>query len=170
MVSSESSIPDTVGGIARAAAHPTLPRPRLRSAATGPSAQDPPTPPRPTLPMLRLAAAGAVGMYQRHISPHKGFCCAYRVHTGRVSCSEFGRRVIMRLGLVAFFRLMPRQFARCRAAFASLTLRHAHGDDESRGGRIRGALDSCDCADCGLSACDLGSSVDGCAVPCDCSF
>lgn len=117
--------------------------------------------------MLRLAAAGAVGAYQRHISPHKGFSCAYRVHTGRGSCSEFGRRVILRLGLLAFFRLMPRQFARCRAAFAAiprLDRRCSTGarDEHQR----RSVLDRCDCGDCGISSCD----GDACDLPCDCSF
>lgn len=115
--------------------------------------------------MLRLAAAGAVGAYQRHLSPHKGFCCAYRVHTGRVSCSEFGRRVLLRLGLLAFFRLMPRQFARCRAAFASIQLGSHHSPDQSR---LRKAVDGCDC---GLSSCDVADcALDGCDLPCDCSF
>ena len=119
--------------------------------------------------MLRLAAAGAVGAYQRHISPYKGFCCAYRVHTGRVSCSEFGRRVILRLGLLAFFRLMPRQLARCREAFASIRLHASLGSDGAQDqSRLRKAVDGCDG---GLSACDVADcAADGCDVPCDCSF
>ena len=119
--------------------------------------------------MLRLAAAGAVGAYQRHISPHKGFCCAYRAHTGRVSCSEFGRRVILKLGLVAFVRLMPRQFARCRAAFAAIRLDPKHG--AARPGKRHGRRSVLDRCDCGFSSCDVGDcSPDGCDEPCDCSF
>lgn len=114
--------------------------------------------------MLRLAAAGAVGAYQRHISPRKGFCCAYRAHTGRVSCSEFGRRVILKLGLGAFLRLMPRQLARCRAAYAALN-RLGAGKPRKKG-RPHRALDRCDCS----SACDLADCApDGCDAPCDCS-
>lgn len=37
--------------------------------------------------------------YQRFISPHKGFVCAYRVHTGRASCSALGYRVVRRFGV-----------------------------------------------------------------------
>jgi putative component of membrane protein insertase Oxa1/YidC/SpoIIIJ protein YidD len=120
--------------------------------------------------MLRLAAAGAVGAYQRHISPHKGFCCAYRAHTGRVSCSEFGRRVILKLGLGAFFRLMPRQFARCRSAYAAILAHNPHGAGKGRRkGRLHRALDRCDCGDCG-SCGDIGDCApDGCDLPCDCS-
>lgn len=122
--------------------------------------------------MLRLAAAGAIGAYQRHISPRKGFCCAYRAHTGRVSCSEFGRRVILKLGLVAFFRLMPRQLARCRAAFAVIRLDRRHGAGRPRGkDKRRSWLDRCDCGDCGPSPCDAGDCTPGgCDAPCDCSF
>ncbi len=49
--------------------------------------------------MTREAALAAIGVYQRYVSPHKGFCCAYRVHTGRASCSVLGARVIRRWGV-----------------------------------------------------------------------
>lgn len=32
--------------------------------------------------MLRSAAVSAIGVYQRYVSPHKGYCCAYRTLTG----------------------------------------------------------------------------------------
>ncbi|PUE50816.1 hypothetical protein B9Z47_03545 [Limnohabitans sp. 2KL-1] len=37
--------------------------------------------------------------YQRFISPHKGFVCAYRVCTGKASCSALGYRVVRRFGV-----------------------------------------------------------------------
>ena len=48
---------------------------------------------------MRSAALGAIRLYQRWVSPHKGFVCAYRVHTGRCGCSELGYRAIRRFGL-----------------------------------------------------------------------
>ena len=43
---------------------------------------------------MRALALVAIGAYQRYVSPYKGFCCAYRAHTSRASCSALadGRR------------------------------------------------------------------------------
>ena len=40
----------------------------------------------------------AIRGYKRHLSPHKGFSCAYRVHEGCASCSTLGLRAISRYG------------------------------------------------------------------------
>ena len=50
---------------------------------------------------IGIATRTAIGAYQRYLSPYKGFCCAYRAHTGRASCSALGARVIRRHGLLA---------------------------------------------------------------------
>jgi putative component of membrane protein insertase Oxa1/YidC/SpoIIIJ protein YidD len=70
--------------------------------------------------MFRLGSIALIGVYQRYVSPHKGFCCAYRVHTGRASCSEFGRRAISRHGLTAGLMLLRQRFNVC--ALAAVTL------------------------------------------------
>ena len=41
-----------------------------------------------------IAKQATIRFYQRRLSPHKGFCCAYRAHTGRRSC--FYRAVPLR--------------------------------------------------------------------------
>jgi putative component of membrane protein insertase Oxa1/YidC/SpoIIIJ protein YidD len=41
----------------------------------------------------------AIGLYQKYLSPHKGFCCAYRTHTGRAGCSALGFRAVRRYGV-----------------------------------------------------------------------
>lgn len=80
--------------------------------------------------------------------------------------------MILRLGPVAFFRLMPRQLARCRAAFAAIPLRNRRGADGPRNQhQRRSALDRCDCGDCGISSCDGDAGgLDAWDVPCDYSF
>ncbi|MBS7809100.1 membrane protein insertion efficiency factor YidD [Variovorax sp. PCZ-1] len=65
-------------------------------------------------------ADSAIGAYQRYLSPHKGFCCAYRVHTGRRSCSAYARGVTQRLGLFALVTALPKQFSRCKTAYQSM--------------------------------------------------
>jgi putative component of membrane protein insertase Oxa1/YidC/SpoIIIJ protein YidD len=40
--------------------------------------------------LAREALLVAIRFYQRHVSPRKGYRCAYRVHTGRCGCSALG--------------------------------------------------------------------------------
>jgi len=47
----------------------------------------------------RRLTLAAIRLYQRVISPHKGFNCAYGVHTGRRGCSELGFRAVRRFGV-----------------------------------------------------------------------
>jgi len=58
-------------------------------------------------------ALSAIGLYRRYLSPHKGYHCAWRVHTGGCSCSAYGERVIGRHGLPVGLALLRRRFARC---------------------------------------------------------
>jgi putative component of membrane protein insertase Oxa1/YidC/SpoIIIJ protein YidD len=70
--------------------------------------------------VLRYAVAGAISRYQRHLSPQKGYCCAHRSLHGGWSCSEFGRRVVLRFGTYRFLLLQTRRFAKCASAAAML--------------------------------------------------
>lgn len=73
------------------------------------------------LPMiLRATALMCLTGYQRWLSPHKGFSCAYRVHTGRCSCSSFAKRAIDRVGVFAWPKLQKRRFKRCKQALLSM--------------------------------------------------
>ena len=71
--------------------------------------------------MKRLALA-AIAAYQRYLSPLKGYSCAFRVHTGRDSCSQYGKRAIARHGVVAGLRLLKRRMEDC----GDLHHRHHH--------------------------------------------
>jgi putative component of membrane protein insertase Oxa1/YidC/SpoIIIJ protein YidD len=124
--------------------------------------------------------ASAVGGYQRHLSPWKGFRCAYRVRHGRPSCSEFAKRVALRRGLAAVPELLRERFQRCAAAAKALAHRRTRADEA--GGRKRkpptrsSSTDGCS-ADLGgcdapcnagaevLTSCDLGGA-DACDVGC----
>jgi putative component of membrane protein insertase Oxa1/YidC/SpoIIIJ protein YidD len=66
-----------------------------------------------------------IDFYQRFISPYKGFRCAYRAARGRHSCSEFGKRALHRGGVVGFWPLLRRRFARCAEAARSLKARNS---------------------------------------------
>lgn len=102
---------------------------------------------------MRQLALLAIRLYQRHLSPLKGFCCAYRVHTSRAGCSALGARVIRRFGVLGGLVLLRQRLRRC-----SDVHRWAHpawhrppagqrGDCDI-GGLDCDVCDLCNCADC----------------------
>lgn len=119
---------------------------------------------------MRDAALAAIGLYQRYLSPHKGFCCAYRAHTGRASCSALGARVIRRWGVWRGLGVLKLRLRRCGEVSrregplrmhaqrgvcdpgCDLDLGAADGCDGCKG---RGWTSLCDCGNCG--ACDWPS-------------
>ena len=129
--------------------------------------------------MLDATAAAAIGAYRRYLSPYKGFCCAYRTVTGRRSCSAYALAVVERLGALALLQALPRQFARCKAAYARWLAAAAAAADGSarrrraRQGERRRWWDDCDCNPCSCNPADCiscdSSSCEGVELPCDCS-
>jgi uncharacterized protein len=65
----------------------------------------------------RAAALSAISFYQKFLSPHKGFTCAYGAHTGRASCSSLGYRAIELHGLVVGFAILRKRTYLCGVAF-----------------------------------------------------
>jgi uncharacterized protein len=98
---------------------------------------------------MRSIALPAIRFYQRRISPHKGFCCAYRAELGRFSCSVLGYRAIRRFGVLKGLAVL-----RERTRLCALTHRHAH---RARAESQRGS------APCDLP-CD-GTCLPDCNVP-----
>jgi len=45
-----------------------------------------------------------INIYQKYISPYKGYSCAYRAYSGNLSCSEFAKNEIKNNG---FFKSLP---------------------------------------------------------------
>lgn len=118
-------------------------------------------------------ADSAIGAYQRYISPYKGFCCAYRAHTGKRSCSAYGRAVVQKLGLWALIAALPKQFERCSTAYQNLTTNLAArslAKTQAQGARNKKDSKACDAADASCDVVDIASNASCDAVPCDCSF
>jgi uncharacterized protein len=136
--------------------------------------------------VLSPLAVGSIRLYQRFISPHKGFRCANRAATQGWSCSEFGRRVFARYEISTAYALLQRRFAACKQSYA--TLRAARvaanlsanmpanladaasavpGPQHERDKKQHKTSQNSDCS------CDL-PSIDVCAAAdigaCDCSF
>jgi uncharacterized protein len=67
--------------------------------------------------LLTQSALFAITVYQRFISPHKGFCCAYRIHTGRAGCSKLGYRAISRYGVFDGIGVLKMRLQLCGAVY-----------------------------------------------------
>jgi uncharacterized protein len=65
-------------------------------------------------------AVAAVRVYRRHLSPRKGFRCAYGAAYGLGSCSDVGLVLASRVSLLRWLALMSLQSQRCRAAYLTL--------------------------------------------------
>ncbi|MVA75930.1 membrane protein insertion efficiency factor YidD [Auraticoccus sp. F435] len=66
--------------------------------------------------MLTSLAIQAIHAYQRHLSPHKGFSCAYAVATDGLSCSAVVLDLVRERGLLGALPRIAGQFASCGRA------------------------------------------------------
>ncbi|MDC8759090.1 membrane protein insertion efficiency factor YidD [Janthinobacterium fluminis] len=112
-----------------------------------------------TSKMMQKAALAAISAYQRHLSPLKGYACAFRVHEGGASCSAYGRRVIARYGVARGMALLRRRLHAC----AEAQRRHQPSQRPLRHPALRRQAGFCD-APCD---CDVGS-WDAAGEVCDC--
>lgn len=69
--------------------------------------------------------------YQRFISPHKGFRCAYSVLEGGYSCSEYVRRVLLVQGPLAALNAYRRRSKMCKIALNRAQAAKDRDDDKS---------------------------------------
>jgi len=53
--------------------------------------------------MLNKLSVTTINLYQKYISPHKGYCCAHRAYTGEYSCSQYTKIAIEENGLFFAF-------------------------------------------------------------------
>lgn len=69
---------------------------------------------------LEQLAAFFIQMYQRYISPHKGFRCAHRALHGGASCSEFARLYVKEHSVWSMPAALRMRFRECRLAKMTL--------------------------------------------------
>lgn len=74
----------------------------------------------PSQRLLTRAAVATISGYQRYLSPHKGFSCAYRIHHDGESCSQYAKRVLEAEGLRGFGTKLRARFAECRESHLAL--------------------------------------------------
>lgn len=101
----------------------------------------------------RDLALAAIGVYQRYLSPYKGFCCAYRVHTGQASCSTLGARAIRRFGVWPGLQLLKQRMRRCGEVHRRCTAGVQRRAQAAQRGGCDVDLPDADCCDA-LDFCD----------------
>ena len=70
--------------------------------------------------LLDYVAIQALQRYQKHLSPHKGFSCAYSRLHGAESCSEYFRKKVRTYGLSKAIPLFEQRLRDCKLANATL--------------------------------------------------
>jgi len=79
--------------------------------------------------LLARAAVALIRVYQRWLSPVKGFRCAHNALNGSGSCSQFGARAISELGFARGVGQLKIRLDECRVAAEQL-MQNAHEASE----------------------------------------
>ena len=74
-----------------------------------------------------VVAGRLIRVYQRRISPRKGYACAHRVAHGGTSCSEEIRRAVVARGALRAVRPAAVRFVACYQAAAMLAQSDVRG-------------------------------------------
>jgi|GEM_PF-1472381 putative component of membrane protein insertase Oxa1/YidC/SpoIIIJ protein YidD len=111
--------------------------------------------------MLKHAGAALIRVYQRQLSPRKGYRCAYGVLHESGTCSSIGLSIMEQQGFWAFWRKMPLQFEACRVAAATLE-DQTEEQKKKRRKRLQDEYKKRDYS--GIQNCN---GMENCDLPCD---
>ncbi|NEO86319.1 MAG: membrane protein insertion efficiency factor YidD [Spirulina sp. SIO3F2] len=89
-----------------------------------------------TANMLDRCSLTLVDLYQHYLSPRKGFCCAYRVLYGELSCSAYFRQQVEHQGVWGAIEPLRSRLKACKAAHHVL-MTQAEDPEESEESRRR---------------------------------
>ena len=105
-----------------------------------------------------------IGIYQKYLSPRKGYRCAYSVVYGGPGCSGAVKDIIKEKGIFEWYPLIRERLQYCREANEQRNRPNKSKVAGCIGDGLEEGIDalSCDMPSCDLPACDVPS--------CDCSF
>ncbi len=118
--------------------------------------------------MLRIIVVFLISLYQRLLSPYKGYRCAHAVLHQGPSCSAAVKDIVREHGVLGALPRARQRFAQCRMAYRSLQDETEEERRRRRRQQGRGCArsdnDSCGVLDCGDLApgeCSPGDSDAG---------
>lgn len=112
---------------------------------------------------MKYFFAYLITLYQRHISPRKGFRCAHATHFGGDSCSGAIKKIILKDGLISGRKKIKNRFTQCSYAYQIIKSKQEDKKEE------RKCEQYCDCSGLPSPSCKGSPDLD-CDLPCDCSF
>ncbi|MDO6589018.1 hypothetical protein DS901_13460 [Loktanella sp. D2R18] len=131
--------------------------------------------------MFTRAALGGIWLYQRYVSPHKGFRCAHSVVHGDAGCSGYAKHTIRQHGLFQAIPIMRQRLRDCKAAYNTLRERKSADEEQKTNAKksdscAKQSRDGC-CDAVAWESCDgclssAGRIIPGASKPCDadCDF
>ncbi|BAY89484.1 MULTISPECIES: membrane protein insertion efficiency factor YidD [unclassified Tolypothrix] len=66
------------------------------------------------------AAIASLNIYQKHLSPRKGFSCPHRLLYGSESCSDYVKHILINQDLMTAIKTAPQRFQSCKIAAKTL--------------------------------------------------
>ncbi len=111
-----------------------------------------------------------IRLYQKYISPYKGFQCAHACLYNDASCSDAVITIIESNGLIMSLDKIKARFKACREAYLILSQKNMNHKDKPNKKNKNNWYDCCDPS----PACDMAECVSGrkhCDLPdlpCDC--
>ncbi|RLA84354.1 MAG: hypothetical protein DRG78_01690 [Epsilonproteobacteria bacterium] len=91
-----------------------------------------------------------IEIYQKYLSPHKGYCCAYRVYHSDVSCSDYAKNTISHNGFFKSLSKIKERFKDCKKA--SNYIQNEYKDSSKKKNEVQpGKFE--ECGRCGSDAC-----------------
>jgi len=67
--------------------------------------------------MKNILIINGIELYQNYISPHKGYCCAYKHYTNKNSCSEFTKKCFMKYNTLKAFNFFIAHLQKCKRIY-----------------------------------------------------
>ncbi len=122
--------------------------------------------------MLRKLFIGVIKFYQRFVSPHKGFRCAYSVYHQTNSCSVAAIDILQQnQSIINGVQQVRERLMACRQANVALQMLREKEEENRKKSNV--CADSLQGVDCIGNSCNFidGSCFDGCGGidSCSCS-
>lgn len=121
----------------------------------------------------------AVRQYQKHLSPRKGFCCAYAKLHGELSCSAYFHELLTTQGFTQAIQPFQQRLQACQQANLAIRASRIQTEDEgenpqrrrqkpSHSGWCDAGADMGNAGNCACEALDF-TDLGACEAP-DCNF